>query len=424
LTFAQTEKFIYGSSRLGVQNCKTNLLGSAGTTTYVQTTVPHRIGKKGYELSNHLGNVLSVISDKAIPHNNGGGVVDYLLADILQSTDNSPFGVQLSNRTLSKSAVNDLTRFGFQNQEMDNELKGKGNSVNFEFRMHDPRLGRFFAIDPLCKDYPYNSSYAFSENKVINGIELEGLEYYFSADGVYLGRISGSTQIRIVDAKSIQSRGGNEQYKKAVEAIENGLQTGYEPSQKHKDYLNESASHPASEDEKKKLAISPVISKGDYVGYGDVTPHDCMTAAKAQIKKKNKKIGGYNEAIQMYKSSSKGNKVSYKTLEAAYSKINESLKSGSPVIVGVDYTSIQKANKQTDNTTDHFIVIVGRGIDDKGMYYEFYDNATSQQSSGTNTTINRLYIQKDGTLTGETTWGDSSGSDINFKVTQVRPNQE
>jgi RHS repeat-associated protein len=67
-------------------------------------------------------------------------------------------------------------RYLFQNQEMDNELKGKGNSVNFEYRMHDPRLGRFFAIDPLASKYPYNSTYAFSENRVIDNRELEGLE--------------------------------------------------------------------------------------------------------------------------------------------------------------------------------------------------------------------------------------------------------
>ena len=42
--------------------------------------------------------------------------------------------------------------------------------------MHDPRIGRFFARDPLFKEYPWNSPYAFSENRVIDAIELEGLE--------------------------------------------------------------------------------------------------------------------------------------------------------------------------------------------------------------------------------------------------------
>ena len=67
-------------------------------------------------------------------------------------------------------------RYGFQGQEMDNELKGEGNSVNYTFRMHDPRVGRFFAVDPLTKKYPHYTPYSFSGNKVIHAIELEGLE--------------------------------------------------------------------------------------------------------------------------------------------------------------------------------------------------------------------------------------------------------
>lgn len=43
--------------------------------------------------------------------------------------------------------------------------------------MHDPRLGSFFAVDPLAWQYPYNSPYAFSENRVVDEIELEGLEF-------------------------------------------------------------------------------------------------------------------------------------------------------------------------------------------------------------------------------------------------------
>jgi hypothetical protein len=44
--------------------------------------------------------------------------------------------------------------------------------------MHDARLGRFLSIDPLAPKYPHNSPYAFSENRVINSVELEGLEAY------------------------------------------------------------------------------------------------------------------------------------------------------------------------------------------------------------------------------------------------------
>jgi RHS repeat-associated protein len=66
--------------------------------------------------------------------------------------------------------------YSFQAQEHDDEVKGDGNSVNYTFRIHDPRLGRFFVLDPLASEFPHNSPYAFSENKVIHMIELEGRE--------------------------------------------------------------------------------------------------------------------------------------------------------------------------------------------------------------------------------------------------------
>jgi RHS repeat-associated protein len=67
-------------------------------------------------------------------------------------------------------------RYGFQNQEMDNELKGTGNSINYKYRMHDPRIGRFFALDPLAPEYPFYSPYAFSGNRVVDMVEQEGLQ--------------------------------------------------------------------------------------------------------------------------------------------------------------------------------------------------------------------------------------------------------
>ena len=67
-------------------------------------------------------------------------------------------------------------RYGFQGQEKDDELKGEGNSLNYTFRMHDPRVGRFFAVDPLTGKYPWYSPYSFSGNKPIQFAELEGLE--------------------------------------------------------------------------------------------------------------------------------------------------------------------------------------------------------------------------------------------------------
>ncbi len=87
-------------------------------------------------------------------------------------------------------------RYGFQGQEMDDEVKGEGNSLNYTFRMHDPRVGRFLSLDPLSAQYPHNSPYAFAENRVIDGTELEGLEFYDS-DEALIEIKYGINQIRV-----------------------------------------------------------------------------------------------------------------------------------------------------------------------------------------------------------------------------------
>ncbi len=48
--------------------------------------------------------------------------------------------------------------------------------MNYTFRMHDPRVGRFFAVDPLTKEYPELTPYQFASNSVIDMVEIEGLE--------------------------------------------------------------------------------------------------------------------------------------------------------------------------------------------------------------------------------------------------------
>ena len=85
-----------------------------------------------------------------------------------QATHNQP-----ANLATLRSGV---YRYGFQAQEQDKELWE--GAVSFKYRVEDARLGRFFSVDPLLKDYPWNSSYAFCENRVIDGVELEGLEYH------------------------------------------------------------------------------------------------------------------------------------------------------------------------------------------------------------------------------------------------------
>ena len=141
-----------------------------GDDTSAQNRWHHR-----YELKNHLGNVMTVITgDKDAIDDTGGNLVDAFRANLLATYDYYPFGAPMKERKYLSSDY----RYGFQGQEMDDEIKGNGNSVNYKYRMHDPRLGRFLAMDAdsMIRKYPYYSPYAFSGNRVIDKVEIEGLQ--------------------------------------------------------------------------------------------------------------------------------------------------------------------------------------------------------------------------------------------------------
>lgn len=59
-----------------------------------------------------------------------------------------------------------------------NEIAGVGNHYQFKFREYDPRIGKFWSEDPLFKKYPSIASYTFAEDRVIDGMDLEGAEFY------------------------------------------------------------------------------------------------------------------------------------------------------------------------------------------------------------------------------------------------------
>ncbi|MBK7911439.1 RHS repeat-associated core domain-containing protein [Candidatus Pollutiaquabacter sp.] len=153
------------------------MLGTNGTPA--PTNISNLLGKRQYEISNHLGNVQAVVLDFKIPVDDGSnstanGIADYYIANIVNAQDYYPFGMIMPARDFSSSGY----RYGFNSEEKDDEVKGVGNSYIFKFRIYDPRLGKFLSIDPFAKSYAWNSPYAFAENDVIRAIDLEGLEKY------------------------------------------------------------------------------------------------------------------------------------------------------------------------------------------------------------------------------------------------------
>lgn len=65
-------------------------------------------------------------------------------------------------------------RFGFNGKEKDNELKGDGNSYDFGSRTHDPRLGRWIALDQLTFLSPSKTPYGYAINNPMVMIDTDG----------------------------------------------------------------------------------------------------------------------------------------------------------------------------------------------------------------------------------------------------------
>ncbi|WP_275141185.1 RHS repeat-associated core domain-containing protein [Elizabethkingia meningoseptica] len=75
------------------------------------------------------------------------------------------------------SLANSAYKYKYQGQELQ-----ENGWYSFKWRNYIPELGRFFNVDPLSEKYSYQSHYNFSENRVIDGRELEGLEWVKSTN--------------------------------------------------------------------------------------------------------------------------------------------------------------------------------------------------------------------------------------------------
>ncbi len=116
---------------------------------------------KVFQYKDQLGNIR--LSYK----NTGNGL------EIVQENNYYPFGMQHKgyNEQVNEKEYPYKT---YQGQELNKELGL--NWLSFKYRNYDPAIGRFMSVDPLAAKYPYNGVYNFSENRVIDGVELEGLE--------------------------------------------------------------------------------------------------------------------------------------------------------------------------------------------------------------------------------------------------------
>lgn len=78
----------------------------------------------------------------------------------------------------NKDSLSIIKKLGIEPNLSKYYLIGKDDKVLFEEHISKEQLARFLSVDPLAKDYPWNSTYAFAENDVIRNLDLEGAEKY------------------------------------------------------------------------------------------------------------------------------------------------------------------------------------------------------------------------------------------------------
>jgi hypothetical protein len=149
-TFQLAEWHIYGSSRVGIYKANKPLkyIVDETVTSYTyQTRVKERYnGKKQYELSNHLGNVLVTISDRRTAICNEVDSTLRYEAVVVTATDFYSFGSPLIGRSYQADTLTGY-RFAMNTQEKDDEIYGKGNASSAEFWEYDTRIGRRWNLD-------------------------------------------------------------------------------------------------------------------------------------------------------------------------------------------------------------------------------------------------------------------------------------
>lgn len=79
-------------------------------------------------------------------------------------------------------------------------MGGEGNFQDYGMRSYNPRIGRFFTLDPLAISYPNLTPYQYASNSPIANTDLDGLEsLYFQ---ITHDKNTGKPAIKLADIKT------------------------------------------------------------------------------------------------------------------------------------------------------------------------------------------------------------------------------
>lgn len=167
--------------------------GSGAYPLHNRTNQP--VTKSGYlyiYVSNETPNIDVFFDNLQVTHVRG---------PLLEETSYYPFGltmVGIENKSLNFGSPANKRKF--IGKELQNNEFSDGSGLEWydlAFRTNDPQLGRFLQIDPISHKYLYNTPYAYAENRVTIGIDIEGLELFITTAPV-IASPSTTTLTRLI----------------------------------------------------------------------------------------------------------------------------------------------------------------------------------------------------------------------------------
>jgi hypothetical protein len=126
----------------GSENPNKNKAAAASSLFGGQRGLARLRGYTHYELTNHLGNVLAVITDRKLI-----STAAFYTADVLTLTDYYAFGMQIVERTYNAAAY----RYSMNGQEKDTDIDAGGNHTTALYWEYDSRIGRRWNLDTKFK---------------------------------------------------------------------------------------------------------------------------------------------------------------------------------------------------------------------------------------------------------------------------------
>jgi len=220
-TVELAEHDIYGSSRLGAQRYDTGVYlntMSMDTSKHPVTTITNAkpwyssaqgclmdraqkdpysnatdwstdtlfrfIGRRYYNLTDHLGSVLATIVDRKTGHLPSGALsYDYWNPDLATVSDYYPGGLLARSLQAGDSS---WYRYSYNGKQKDNEMYGVGNFLNYGDRGLDTRLIKWIIRDNLANKYPSISPYVYVADNPILFVDHGGQKiniYYQDENG-------------------------------------------------------------------------------------------------------------------------------------------------------------------------------------------------------------------------------------------------